>query len=224
MEIMTNEDFEKGYYDGFSEVIQESGSEEAIIKKAVQEASKTYSNKEIAKIMRELFKKLGYGTQELSIKISRGTAIYVKIKTYKASLDKDFIETTANRFKRVDYDKYSGEILAGGNLFVFTDIDDSVKQQVAKELKPIAEELDLKLEKENPERGHGVLGFETKKGLKVWIFITGYQSHKLSIGYGKSINDDIHCGSILDGLVTLVLNQKRFDISLNDIMTANFKV
>ena len=225
MEIIKNEDFERGYYDGYSDIIKESGNAEPFIKKAVEEASKISSSKEIAKIMRNLFKKLGYGTKDLSIVMSRGgyeSSIRIKIKTYKASLDKDFIKNVADRFKHIDYDERSGEILAGGNLFIFVDIDSSVEDQLRQELKPIANEIEAKIDKANKDDNDGVLCFKTKKKDKVWAFRHG-KALSIEGSSGHFHSNSIYCNSIEQGLAILVLNQKQFGISLDDIMTADFK-
>lgn len=85
------------------------------------------SESDDAKSIRELIKKkLGLSSRDVSVKTKQGgysSAVNVAIKTKKALALMKEIEAIGNSKESIDRDVRSGEILAGGNTFVFTDID-----------------------------------------------------------------------------------------------------
>ena len=72
---------------------------------------------EKAKAIRTALKEAGFNQKQISVKKQFGgysVAFYVTIRD--ANIDKS---TIVNKFKSIDYDERTGEILAGGNDYVF---------------------------------------------------------------------------------------------------------
>ena len=70
--------------------------------------------------IRAALKKAGFNARQVSVKHQCGgysSAFYVTIRN--AEIKKADIEKIVNPFKSVDYDEHTGEVLAGGNDFVF---------------------------------------------------------------------------------------------------------
>lgn len=70
--------------------------------------------------LRSELKKLGYNNRKVSVKLDRGTfedAIWVNVKPELSNADFLTIKTTSEKYQSVDYHK--GEIVTGGNLYVF---------------------------------------------------------------------------------------------------------
>ena len=75
---------------------------------------------EKAKAIRTALKEAGFNQKQISVKKQFGgysVAFYVTIRD--ANIDKSTIENIVNKFKSIDYDERTGEILAGGNDYVF---------------------------------------------------------------------------------------------------------
>ena len=70
--------------------------------------------------LRNELKKLGYNSRKVSIKLDRGVfedAIWVIINPNLSAKDFKTIKTTSEKYQKVDYHK--GEIVTGGNVYVF---------------------------------------------------------------------------------------------------------
>lgn len=82
---------------------------------------------DVAKVIRDLLKKeLNLTSRDVSVKASSGgtsSSVRVSIKSEKALVLKSKIENIAKSKESVDRDDSTGEILAGGNTFIFTEID-----------------------------------------------------------------------------------------------------
>lgn len=75
--------------------------------------------KEKAKMVREELKKIGYSSKMVSVKSGcTGYSDFIRITIKDLSCDKDKINAIALKFKSIDYDERSGEILAGGNTYI----------------------------------------------------------------------------------------------------------
>lgn len=75
---------------------------------------------EKAKAIRTALKEAGFNQKQISVKKQFGAysvAFYVTIRD--ANIDKSTIENIVNKFKSIDYDERTGEMLAGGNDYVF---------------------------------------------------------------------------------------------------------
>jgi hypothetical protein len=83
--------------------------------------------KDEAKAIRDILKKeFGLSSRDVSLKTRSGqtsSAVTVSIKTMKALGFLGKIKNLAKDFDKYDFDQASGEILQGGNTFIFTDID-----------------------------------------------------------------------------------------------------
>ena len=70
--------------------------------------------------LRNELKELGYNNRKVSIKLDRGTfedAIWVNVKSELPAKDFQIIKETSEKYQKVDYHK--GEIVTGGNVYVF---------------------------------------------------------------------------------------------------------
>jgi hypothetical protein len=82
------------------------------------------STKDIAKIFRDIVKeKYGLTSRDVSITARSYSSVDISIKSTNALQYKTELEQIAKTKEKIDYDKYSGEILSGGNTFVFVNID-----------------------------------------------------------------------------------------------------
>lgn len=102
-----------------------------------------------AKAIRTSIKKdLGFGPKDVSVRSSNysmGSSIRVSVKSADAALKLAEIEAIANPKESVRRCGYSGDILSGGNRFVFVNIDSQAARDVAARfIDP--EALDAKLE------------------------------------------------------------------------------
>lgn len=73
----------------------------------------------LAAIRKEL-KEHGYNNRRVGVRFD-GYAIWVNIK--ELAIDKKEIESIAMKYENYDRDERTGEILQGGNTFVFVDYD-----------------------------------------------------------------------------------------------------
>ena len=91
--------------------------------------------KEEAKIIRDALKKeLGLSSRDVSVKNKSSgysTAVDVTIKSMKALSVMSKIEDIGNVQRSVDRDEHNGEILSGGNTYIFTSIDYKFKTSLA---------------------------------------------------------------------------------------------
>jgi hypothetical protein len=74
-------------------------------------------------IKKEL-KLLGFDTKNISVKIDRGCYDYcIEIKIKAPNINAEEIENALDKYSQIRYCEASGEILAGGNTFVFVSYD-----------------------------------------------------------------------------------------------------
>lgn len=78
--------------------------------------------------VREAIKGLGYNSRQVSVRKDNGTSVEVRIKD--VTVDFEAVDRAAHQFEKVDRCEYSGEILCGGNTFVFVQYDYKVEQAV----------------------------------------------------------------------------------------------
>jgi hypothetical protein len=86
---------------------------------------------ETAKVIRQLLKK-SFPNFKFSVKshiYSMGSSIHI---SWQDGPSEDSVEEVAKSFQEVRYDDYSGEILSGGNMFVFCkqEVSEEFKQQI----------------------------------------------------------------------------------------------
>jgi uncharacterized protein Veg len=90
-----------------------------------------------AKEIRSLIKKqFGFNGKQVSVKKSSGgyeSAIHVTAKTLDAAMVIDQIAAAVEPFKEIYRDERSGEILGGGNTFIFCGIDVKLELSLIKQ-------------------------------------------------------------------------------------------
>jgi hypothetical protein len=95
-------------------------------------------DKETAKIIRTKLKsELGLSSRDVSVKSRNGgysSAVNVSIKTLKALSVKQKIEELGQGNENYETDSASGEILSGGNTFIFTEIDWKFKDELGEKI------------------------------------------------------------------------------------------
>ena len=85
---------------------------------------KYMSNKERSAAIRAELKKLGYNSKQVSVRSGYcGYSSYSTITIYDLSIDRKLVEEAVLKFKDVDYDERTGEILEGGNTYVRVEYD-----------------------------------------------------------------------------------------------------
>ena len=75
---------------------------------------------ETVESLRNELKDLGFSSRKVSVKLDRGTvedAIWVTVKSELTDEQYKLVKTTSEKYQKVDYHK--GEIVSGGNLYVF---------------------------------------------------------------------------------------------------------
>lgn len=72
---------------------------------------------DIAKDVRTELKEMGFNSRKISVRKNDCNVVLVTIKD--ESIDREKIKQLANRHTDVDYCEKSGEMLAGGNTYVF---------------------------------------------------------------------------------------------------------
>ena len=85
--------------------------------------SKDTRGKELKK---EICKQLNLKPKDLSVRIdkySMGESFYIKVKK---PVSLKAVKAIADKHEHIDRDTYSGEILSGGNTYVFVDYDNSL--------------------------------------------------------------------------------------------------
>lgn len=94
-----------------------------------------------AKKIRTALKTAGYGTKRVGVRNSNyagGSSVRVTIKDPQANFDE--VKQIAKDFQRVSYCEYSGEILSGGNFFVFTEWTEEARDARAEPFIPAVKE------------------------------------------------------------------------------------
>lgn len=158
---------------------------------------------EAAEIRGILKNKLGLTSRDVSVKASHGgmsSAVNVNIRTLKALLRKQEIEEIGNARQSYETDEYTGEILSGGNTFIFTQIDWDFKKEMT-------DLIQAEVMKE--------AGGELKAGDQVTIYKTfivtndgdrGYWTSKK--GGGGQVSSTNHVSGIGSMVMSLISNLK----------------
>ena len=82
------------------------------------------TNKERSAAIRAEIKKLGYNSRQVSVRSRKcGYSDETTIEVKDLSCDIKAIEKACMKFKSIDYDYYSGEILSGGNTYISVSYD-----------------------------------------------------------------------------------------------------
>ena len=83
-----------------------------------------YSNKERSKAIKEELKKLGITSKQVSVRSGNcgySDSSYITIKDVSVRIGA--VKKACEKFESIDYDKYSGEILEGGNTYIIVQYD-----------------------------------------------------------------------------------------------------
>lgn len=96
------------------------------------------TNQEIRREITTAFKAKGWNNRKVGLSVDYG-CIHAKVKDLSIKL-KD-VEEIVNSYESIRYDEYCGEILAGGNTFVFVDYDYNTLKAAREEYMEKAEEI-----------------------------------------------------------------------------------
>jgi len=97
---------------------------------------------EKAKIVRKSLKEIGITSKQVSVKSSYcGYSDKLSINIKDLSISKQTIEGIAKKFEEYERDERSGEILEGGNTYVFIDFDYQTLRSAEEEMMPKAKEI-----------------------------------------------------------------------------------
>ena len=122
----------------------------------------TEAKDELADMIRQALKKAGYKVpSQISVRKRSTSAYVVEIKSL--DIDKDEIEKIVRKYENISYDERTGEILAGGNTYVFVSYDYDVEHKERERLRKLEEETIQKCL--NDEGRYVKLG----KGLEICI-------------------------------------------------------
>jgi hypothetical protein len=100
------------------------------------------------KEVRNSIKKLGYNSRQISVRDGGGcysTTINITIKDL--NIDKDLIEEATSNFEKIDRCEASGEILSGGNTFIFVSYDWEIVRDEVKKYIPEVEKVKVEASK-----------------------------------------------------------------------------
>ncbi len=102
----------------------------------------TMSNKELSQLIRKELKENGFTSKDVAVRIRASlydTAVNITVKNPIVRLSE--VEKIAKKFSEVEYDRASGEILAGCNVYVHCQYDYGIFDDVIAPLLPIAEKV-----------------------------------------------------------------------------------
>lgn len=123
----------------------------------------TEAKDELADMIRQSLKKAGYKVpSQISVRKRSASAYDVEIKSL--DIDKDEIEKIVKKFEDIDRDERTGEILSGGNTYVFVSYDYGMMNKERERLRKLEEETIQKCLANNGK--YVKLG----KGLEISIF------------------------------------------------------
>lgn len=93
------------------------------------------TRKDKAATIRKDLKALGWSGRQVSVRVCRGSSIYVTVKDPTVSLHK--VEKIAMPYQSVRRCEYSGEILSGGNTFITVEYDRNLVREKAAEVESL---------------------------------------------------------------------------------------
>jgi len=100
------------------------------------------TNKERTQAIRAELKKAGYGTKQVSVRsryCGYSDATDITVKDINCNIEE--IRKICEKFEKIDYDKYSGEILEGGNTYISVQWDWKVIHNATEDKVAEAEKL-----------------------------------------------------------------------------------
>ena len=97
---------------------------------------------EKAAIVRKSLKEIGITSKQVSVKSAYcGYSDKLSITIKDLTVNKETVEKVAKQFEEYERDERSGEILEGGNTYVFIDFDYQTLRSAAEEMMPKAKEI-----------------------------------------------------------------------------------
>lgn len=132
------------------------------------------TNKELGSAIRKELKENGITRKDISVRVRDSlydTAVYITIKN--PMIRKSDVEKIVAKYDQVEHDKRTGEILAGGNTYIFIDYEYGVVEKAAAELVPIAE---MVLNHRAKYSGHKIADNGEKS-----VYITHYQGNEWTL-------------------------------------------
>lgn len=125
----------------------------------------TMSNKELSLLIRKTLKAKGYTSKDVSVRVRNSlydTSVNITVKNPLVRLSE--VEKVVKRFEEIDLDEYSGEILAGCNVYVHCQYAYGIFKDVTEGLITIAEKV---LANEEQYSGHAIA--KNREGKEVHI-------------------------------------------------------
>jgi len=117
---------------------------------------------DLGTLIKDALKKAGYKVpSQISVRKRSASAYDVEIKSL--DIDKDEIEKIVSKYENIRYDERTGEILSGGNTYVFVNYDYGMMNKERERLR--------KLEEETIQKCLNNDGYYTKigKGLEIML-------------------------------------------------------
>lgn len=101
------------------------------------------SIKEKAQAVRDELKKIGITSRQVSVRSEYcgfSTALHITIKDL--AIERATVEKIAKKYEELDIDKYTGEILSGGNTYVLVSFDYNARNRAYEEYADIINDID----------------------------------------------------------------------------------
>lgn len=100
------------------------------------------TNRELSTEIKAILKQNGIKRNEVSVRVSDcgySTSINIKIKV--PTISRRMIQKLLNHYEDIDRDEFNGEILQGGNTYLFVNYDDNVfnSEEVINKYLPLAQ-------------------------------------------------------------------------------------
>ena len=133
--------------------------------------------KEKGAAIRAELKKLGYNSRQVSVKTGYcGYSDFAHITIKDLQADFQAVEKACTKFKSIDYDKYSGEILEGCNTYITVNYDNSVLHNAEEKIMPKIEAIISGLDKEQKNIKKGSVEYVIYKE-KDDFFLVSYEEY-----------------------------------------------
>ena len=154
------------------------------------------TNKEINTAIKKELKEAGYSTKDFSVSVKDSlydTAIKIKIKTPYVS--RANVEKILKHWESYELDQRTGEILQGGNKYLFAEYDYKIAELIPEEIKETA----LKI-LENRPNGIQVANNETKS---LHVFTEGYRTRVIEFSNNSNSQKTIFTYNEIDFVLAL---------------------
>lgn len=93
------------------------------------------TNKELGSAIRATLKTAGYAPRDISVRVREcGYSTSASVTIKNPEIRRESVERLLSKFESIDRDYATGEILAGGNCYLFTDYADGIFDVPAQEM------------------------------------------------------------------------------------------